>query len=334
MKKFFIRITILLAVLLTGYFIWSLTGRATEKESGWRTNPDFKVRFEYTEQGADSGKGNLIGIQPYLTAVNYSTAYNFETSLRFYFEQLKREGKLNSKTVVVLPEHIGTWLVLANEKESVYKAASLQEAFKSIRSASVFSYLNGWFKSPVTDKNSYAILQLKAAKMVLQYKQIFSALAKEYKCCIAAGSMLLPNAIVDASNTIQSKAGSKIYNTFFLFDTTGATIEPLTKEEVNVEHIFAAKANNKLLFVASEKQNISFVVTNSAAHIANADSIKNYSLNKNKQFAKIQQGIALTFNGNLFDKQLNGHLQLIQNDTVLDFPPAIGKGRIVCLWLK
>ena len=170
--------------------------------------------------------------------------------------------------------------------------------------------------------------------MALQYKQIFSALAKEYKCCIAAGSMLLPDAIIDASNTIQSKAGSKIYNTFFLFDTTGATIEPLTKEEVNVEHIFAAKANNKLLFVASEKQNISFVVTNSAAHIANADSIKNYSLNKNKQFAKIQQGIALTFNGNLFDKQLNGHLQLIQNDTVLVFPPAIGKGRIVCLWLK
>lgn len=334
MKKFFIRISILLAVLLTGYFIWSLTGRATEKESGWSKNPEFKVRFEYVEQGADSGKGNLIGIQPYLTAVNYSTAYNFETSLRFYFEQLKREGKLNSKSVVVLPEHIGTWLVLANEKEAVYKAASLQEAFKSIRAASVFSYLNGWFKSPVTDKNDYAILHLKAAKMAKQYQQVFATLAKEYKCQIAAGSLLLLDANVDASNTIQSKAGSKIYNTFFLFDTTGTIIQSLNKEDISGETIFAAEASNKLKFVANEKQKISFVVTNSADHAANADSIKNYSLNKNKEFSKIQQGLALTFNGNLFDKQFNGHLQLIQNDTVLVFPPAIGKGRIVCLWLK
>ncbi len=334
MKKLFIRITILLAVLLAGYFIWSLTGRATEKESGWSKNPEFKVRFEYTEQGADSGKGNLIGIQPYLTAVNYSTAYNFETSLRFYFEQLKREGKLNSKTVVVLPEHIGTWLVLANEKEAVYKASTLQEAFKSIRSASVFSYLNGWFKSPVANKNSYAILQLKSAKMVQHYKRVFATLAKEYKCRIAAGSLLLPDAAVDALNTIQLKPGAQLYNTFFVFDTTGAIVQPVHKKEVSGTDVFAAEANSKLLFISSEGQKISFVATKSADHVANTDSVKIYSLNKNEEFAKIQQGLALTFNGNLFDKQLNGHLQLIQNDTVLVFPPAIGKGRIVCLWLK
>jgi predicted amidohydrolase len=334
MKKFFIRITILLAVLLTGYFIWSLTGRATEKESGWSTNPDFKVRFEYTEQGADSGKGNLIGIQPYLTAVNYSTAYNFETSLRFYFEQLKREGKLNSKTVVVLPENIGTWLVLANEKESVYKAASLQEAFKSIRSASVFSYLNGWFKSPVTDKNSYAILQLKAAKMVLQYKQIFSALAKEYKCCIAAGSMLLPDAIIDASNTIQSKAGSKIYNTFFLFDTTGAIMQPVTKKEIKSTDLFAFDASSNLLVVSVEGQSISFTPTKSSTHFAKTAAARNYSYKKDETLSNIQQGMAVTFSGHLFNKQLIGYLELIQNNNVSILPPASGKGRIVCLWLK
>lgn len=334
MKKFSIRITILLAVLFAGYFIWSLTGRATEKESGWSKNPEFKVRFEYTEQGADSGKGNLIGIQPYLTAVNYSTAYNFETSLRFYFEQLKREGKLNSKTVVVLPEHIGTWLVLANEKESVYKAASLQEAFKSIRSASVFSYLNGWFKSPVADKTGYAILQLKAAHMAKHYKQVFATLAKEYKCRIAAGSLLLPDADIDALNTIQLKPGAQLYNTFFVFDTTGSIVQPAHKKEVNGTDIFAAEANSKFLFVSSEGQKITFVATKSADHVANTDSVKIYSFSKSNEFAKIQQGLALTFNGNLFDKQLSGHLQLIQNDSVLVFPHAIGKGRIVCLWLK
>ena len=334
MKKFFIRISILLAVLLAGYFIWSLTGRATEKESGWSKNPEFKVRFEYIEQGADSGKGNLIGIQPYLTAVNYSTAYNFETSLRFYFEQLKREGKLNSKSVVVLPEDIGTWLVLANEKESVYKAASLQDAFKGIRSASLFSYLNGWIKSPVADKNSYAVFHLKAAKMAKQYCQVFTTLAKEYKCRIAAGSILLPDAGIDSAHTIQPKPGAVLLNTFFLFDTSGAIAQPVKKQESNGADLVDFSASGNLTFVAANRQKIWFEAMKLSAHFPGTDSIHAFPLHKENLASEIQQGIALTFNGSLFDNQLNGHLQLIQNDSAMVFPPATGKGRIVCLWLK
>ncbi len=334
MKKFFIRITILLAVLFAGYFIWSLTGRATEKESGWSKSPEFKVRFEYIEQGADSGKGNLIGIQPYLTAVNYSTAYNFETSLRFYFEQLKREGKLNSKSVVVLPETIGTWLVLANEKESVYKAATLQDAFKSIKAASVFSYLNGWFKSPVTDKSNYAVFHLKAEKMATQYKQVFAGLAKEYKCRIAAGSLLLPDAAVDASNSIQAKPGAALYNTFFVFDTSGAIVQPVKKQPVNNSDILSFTATANFLFVAAVKQTVSFGEVKAADRFTNTDSTQTYPLHKEHLASEMQHGITLSFNGNLFDKQLKGYLQLIQNDAVTVLSPANSKGRIVCLWLQ
>lgn len=334
MKKFFLRIGILLAVLFAGYFIWSLTGRATEKESGWSKNPEFKVRFEYSEQGADSGKGNLIGIQPYLTAVNYSTAYNFETSLRFYFEQLKREGKLNSQSIVVLPEHIGTWLVLANEKQSVYKAASLHTAFNSMKAASVFSYLNGWFKSPVTDKNNYAILHLKAAKMARQYKQVFATLAKEYKCRIAAGSILLPDVAVDSSNTIQPKTGAVLYNTFFVFDTTGTIKATVHKQKVSSGDLFAPEATNTITLVATEEQSLSFAAIKSTDYISKTDATKTYSVNKGSGFTKMQQGMSLTFNGNIFDKQLYGYLQLLQNDSLLVLTPSIGKGRIVCLWLK
>lgn len=330
MKKFFIRISILLAVLLTGYFIWSLTGRATEKESGWSKNPEFKVRFEYVEQGADSGKGNLIGIQPYLTAVNYSTAYNFETSLRFYFEQLKREGKLNSKTVVVLPEHIGTWLVLANEKESVYKAESLQEAFKSIRSASVFSYLNAWFKSPETDKNRYAIFHIKAAKMAMQYTQVFATLAKDYKCSIAAGSMLLPDAQFDSSNSIQLKPHTHLYNTYFLFDSSGAITQPVTKIKTDSKKPQLMDIAFTKQFITVKDGKISWV----SVEDGSIDSAKSNRLSINNQLSNVQQGLFIDFNGNLFNQQYNGKLQLIKNDSAIVFPASTGKGRIVCLWLK
>nr|WP_294908692.1 hypothetical protein [uncultured Lacibacter sp.] len=336
MKKFFIRTSILLAILFTGYFIWSLTGRATEKESGWSKNPEFKVRFEYIEQGADSGKGNIIGIQPYLTAVNYSTAYNLETSLRFYFEQLKREGKLNSKSVVVLPQHIGTWLFAANEKEKVYKAASAEDAMKAIMSASIFSYLYSYFQSPVSNKNNYAVFHLKAAKMAAHYQQLFSTLANEYKCRIAAGSIILPDAFVDADNTLQVKKGAALYNTFMLFDTTGIILQPPTKTELSNSILPELSVAENFVTATSSKHfpNISYEKWEEATKLLKTDSAHSYKTASPAALKKNQQGISLSFNGDLWNRQFKGRLHLLQNDSLTVLPPAIGKGRIVCLWLK
>lgn len=336
MKNFFIRITILLAVLFTGYFVWSLTGRASEKESGWSKAPEFKARFAYTEYGTDSGKGNLIAIQPYLTAVNYSTVYNLETSLRFYFEQLKRENKLNNNSVVVLPEHIGTWLVLANEKEKVYKAASAEDAMKTIRTASIFSYLYGYSQSPVANKNDYAVFHLKAAKMAKHYQQLFSTLAIEYKCRIAAGSIILPDAFVDADNTLQVKKGAALFNTFILFDTTGAIVRPLTKTAVSNSILPELSAVDHFITAASLQQglNISYSTWKEAGQLSQTDSANSYKTASPAALKKFQHGISLSFSGNLWNRQFKGQLLLLQNDSLTVLPPVIGKGRIVCLWVK
>lgn len=336
MKNFFIRITILLAVLFTGYFVWSLTGRASEKESGWSKAPEFKARFAYTEYGTDSGKGNLIAIQPYLTAVNYSTAYNLETSLRFYFEQLKRENKLNSKSVVVLPEHIGTWLVLANEKEKLYKAASAEDAIKTIKTASIFSYLYGYSQSPVANKSNYAVFHLKAAKMATHYQQLFSTLASEYKCHIAAGSVILPGAFVDTDQTLRIKKGEALYNTFILFDTTGAIVQPLTKTAVSNSILPELSVADHFVTVTALKQglNISSSKWKEAGQLSQTDSANSYTTASPAALKKFQQGISLSFSGDLWNRQFKGQLHLLQNDSLTVLPPVIGKGRIVCLWMK
>lgn len=39
-------------------------------------------------------------------------------------------GLLNDKTIVVLPEHIGTWLMFKGEKNELYQAANLNEAMR------------------------------------------------------------------------------------------------------------------------------------------------------------------------------------------------------------
>ena len=230
MKKFFIRIAILMAILFSAYFIWSHTGRATEKETGWSKLPEFKARFEFVEAGVDSGKGNIIGIQPYLTATSYSTAFNFEVSLRFYFEQLKRENKLTEKSIVVLPEYIGTWLVAANEKESIYKQATIEKAMTTMVRSNLFSFFFGYLKSPAKDKSKYAIFHLKAKKMAEQYQHIFSMLAKEYKCMIVAGSIVLPDAFIDVEGKLKVTQGAPIYNTSVVFGNDGKIIAPLIKK--------------------------------------------------------------------------------------------------------
>ncbi len=230
MKKIFIRIGIIIAVLLLAYFIWSFTGRAKEKETGWSKLPEFKARFEYVEAGIDCGTGNIIGIQPYLTATSYSTAFNFEISLRFYFEQLKRENKLTDKSVVVLPEYIGTWLVAANEKEKIYKQETIEKAMTTMVRSNLFSFLYGYLKSPAKDKSKYAIFHLKAEKMAKQYQQVFSTLAKEYKCTIVAGSVALPDASINSKGELQIKKGAPIYNTSVVFGNDGAILPPLIKK--------------------------------------------------------------------------------------------------------
>lgn len=235
MKKIFIRIAIIIAVILSAYFVWSFTGRAKEKETGWSKLPEFKARFEYVEVGADSGKGNIIGIQPYLTASSYSTAFNFEVSLRFYFEQLKRENKLTDKSIVVLPEYIGTWLVAANEKETIYKQETIEKAMTTMVRSNLFSFLYGYLKSPAKDKSKYAIFHLKAEKMAKQYQQVFSTLAKEYKCTIVAGSIALPDASIKSNGDLQIKQGAPIYNTSVVFGNDGKILPPLIKKRFPIE---------------------------------------------------------------------------------------------------
>jgi hypothetical protein len=255
MKKFFIRIAIIIAVLLSAYFIWSFTGRAKEKETGWSKLPEFKARFEYVEAGIDSGKGNIIGIQPYLTATSYSTAFNFEVSLRFYFEQLKRENKLNDKSIVVLPEYIGTWLVAANEKETIYKQETIKKAMTTMVRSNLFIFLYGYLKSPANDKSKYAIFHLKAEKMAKQYQQVFSTLAKEYMCTIVAGSIALPDASINSNGDLQTQQGAPIYNTSVVFGNDGKILPPLIKKmfPIDDEQGFTAAADTSQQSVITTK---------------------------------------------------------------------------------
>ena len=50
--------------------------------------------------------------------------------------------------------------------------------------------------------------------------------------------------------------------------------------------------------------------------------------------ANIHEGLNVFFTGSLWEMQPQGRVLLLQNDSTTVLPPAVGKGRIVCLWLN
>lgn len=386
MKKFLLRFILPIIAVLTVYNMWAITDSAREYKTGWTKTPEYKTRFEYIEIGIDSGKGNLIGIQPYLTPLNYSTAFNFETTLRFYFEQLKREKKLTDKSVVVLPEYIGTWLVAANEKEKIYQQSNINNAMTTMVTSNIFKFLFSYFQSPAKDKTKYAIFHMKAKQMAEQYQHIFSTLAKDYNCTIVAGSIALPNASVNKKGNLEIKNGAEIFNTSVVFGNDGKIILPLVKKMSPIDNeqgftqsgkaeqqpIFVTKAGRMAVLICADSwypeayktitNKVDFIVVPSLAEtdsiwrapwkgyngfkapadvdttdyrkISEADAWVKYSMGKRAVQANIHNGINVFFTGTMWDMNPEGRVLVLQNDSLTVLPPAIGKGRMLNLWIN
>lgn len=110
MKTFFKILSTLLVLGLSAYFIWSTLGR---------TPTPIQVKLHLDSSyvlNSDAGKGNVIGINAYMTPEDYITPDHFEQKLKGYLEECKSRAWLNPKSVVIFPEYIGAWLVVEGEK--------------------------------------------------------------------------------------------------------------------------------------------------------------------------------------------------------------------------
>lgn len=220
-----------IATLLGIYCFWAYTGRAREKEYGWKEAPQPKFRIETIQLGTLAGQGNVIALQPYMSTYSYATRFNFETTLRLYFNQMRDEGLLDSTTVVVLPEYIGTWLVVTGEKEAIYAAPTLKDAMRTMRNSNIFSFGWHYLQAGSSDKTAEALFGMKAANMAQLYQEVFTALAKEYQCTLVAGSILLPDAYVNAAGAICIRKGAPLYNTAAVFYANGKVNSLLIKKQ-------------------------------------------------------------------------------------------------------
>lgn len=215
-----------LILTLFVYLIWSSYGRNHPLEE-----PETFISNLQIINPSDSLERVVIGIQPFMVPSDYFSQTVFKQKIRGYFSAAKNEGMFYDKaSIVLLPEFIGTWLVIEGEKHTLATKETLQEAMTVMVVSNLSEFALGAIKSGAEeDMAAASIFRMKAKKMASSYFQTFSELAQEYDTYIVAGSIVLPGPkIYDGQLVVDLY--EPLYNTSFIFGPDGKIIgEPIIK---------------------------------------------------------------------------------------------------------
>jgi predicted amidohydrolase len=142
--------------------------------------------------GQSRGRGNLLGIEPYMVPQDYASLESFFNKLDSYLQIAQREQWLDDKTIVLFPEYIGTWLVFANESEKIFQTSTLNAAERAMVLRHLLKFSSYFLKSTEKGKVEAAFFRIKARQMASIYHAVFSQLAQDYAITLIAGSIVLP----------------------------------------------------------------------------------------------------------------------------------------------
>ncbi len=221
--------------------LWSRSGRRVDHHP-----VDLQVQ-QVLSVGENRGRGNLVGVQPYMTPWDYASEERFHAKLAGYLEVARRAGWLNERTIVVFPEYIGTWLAAAGEKQAVYRAGTLDRAMQTLVLSNLPSFARVWLSAgrhaPAEDKVKFSLFRLKARRVADIYRAVFSHLAREFQVTIAAGSTVLPSPSVEGGAL---KIGEgPLYNCALVFRPDGSPHGQVVRKVIltSVEQPFLASGS-------------------------------------------------------------------------------------------
>ena len=197
------------------------------------TTPSNLNLQDIAEHGTDSGRGNLLGIQPYMLPSDYASARTFHAKLDGYLDAAHQIGWLNELTVVVFPEHIGTWLVIAGEKRSVHQAKTITAGVRVVVLSHVLSFARAMLSAKETDRVKASLFRVKAPEMARIYQSVFSNLSQEYAVTIVAGSILLPSPEV-RNGTLMARDG-ELHNVSVVYGPDGSAFDDVVRKAFPIE---------------------------------------------------------------------------------------------------
>ena len=267
MNRLFRYILFILFVIGAFYYAWSEGDRRVGEREYLKLSaaiPPLVIR----SIGYDHSSGNILAMQTFMNVLDYSTPERFFEKLDSYLLEAKKKGFVNENTVVVFPEHIGSSLVLLGEKTEVYAANSVSSAFSKIAVGNLIGYSKASLAHPGKNKMEI-IFKMKSEEMKNVYVDTFRRLSTFYNVTIIAGSIILPQAEINAtSNEIQLKGGS-VYNSSFIFLPDGK-IHP----RIGIKYNLSMAEQQIAVSPASGKEN-SFLQFKNIGIVLSNDSLYN-----------------------------------------------------------
>lgn len=205
-------LALVLIAMLCGYGFW------TERRPAGHYLSDLRIELALS-QGTPGQSGNLLGIEPLLYPGDYQNLTRLHRKLSAYLQQARAQGLVSDKTVVVLPEHVGTWLWARGEKPELYQVTRLREAWQWLELSNPIRYGLAMLGAEGDDRRSDAHLRMKAGQMAEDYQKLFGGLAREFGVTLVAGSIVLPEPSVQNGRL---RAGNgPLYNSAVVFGGEG-----------------------------------------------------------------------------------------------------------------
>ncbi|MGV8891235.1 MAG: nitrilase-related carbon-nitrogen hydrolase [Pseudomonas sp.] len=214
-KLLYLTFSMAFIAALTTYAMW-----AADRPVGHYLS-DLRINLA-VDQGTPADRGNLLGIQPELFPTDYQSPERLHRKLAAYLQKAQDQGLLNEKTIVVLPEHVGTWLMVSGEKDELYQATTLKEAMNWLAVSNPLKFLRALISAKGDSRLDDAHLRMKAKGMAKDYQALFGGLAKEFHVTLVAGSIVLPEpSVIDGTLKIGRGA---LYNSTVVFGADGLPI--------------------------------------------------------------------------------------------------------------
>ncbi|KTC42008.1 carbon-nitrogen hydrolase [Pseudomonas sp. ABAC61] len=214
-KLLYITLALVLIAAITRYGAW------TQDRPEAHYLSDLRIELA-VDQGVPAGHGNLLAIQPELFPTDYQSSKRLHRKLAAYLQQARDRGLVSAKTIVVLPEHIGTWLMVSGEKNELYQATTLKEAMNWLAVSNPLPFFKALAGAKGDSRVDDAYLRMKAKEMAKDYQTLFGGLAKEFQVTLVAGSIILPEPSVSQGN-LQVGRGA-LYNSAVVFGSDGQPI--------------------------------------------------------------------------------------------------------------
>ncbi|CAM4007654.1 Carbon-nitrogen hydrolase [Pseudomonas reidholzensis] len=208
-------LALVMIAAVCGYGFW------TQQRPEGHYLSDLRIELALN-QGAPGEHGNLLGIEPQLNPSDYQNLQRLHRKLSAYLQQARAQGLVSARTVVVLPEHIGTWLWARGEKNELYQVTQQREAEQWLELSNPLRYGLAMLWATGDDRRADAHLRMKAAQMAADYQALFGGLAKEFGVTLVAGSIVLPAPYVEKG--VLHAGNGPLFNSSLVFGGDGAVI--------------------------------------------------------------------------------------------------------------